>query len=79
MVGKKLVIKEGGRIKREAVTFPLTLSAAWYLLEFEHMIRELGGSVMNADQSESMVNSEAGIKAMQELKRRFDELARQLE
>jgi len=72
-VGKKLVIKEGGRIKREAVTFPFTLSAAWYLLEFEPMIRELGGSVMNADQSASLVNSEAGIKVMQELKRRFDE------
>jgi len=72
-VGKKLVVKEGGRIKREAVTFPFTLSAAWYLLEFEHMIRELGGSIMSADQSESVMNSAAGVKSMQELKRRFDE------
>lgn len=72
-VGKKLVIEEGGRIKREAITFPFTLSAAWYLLEFEHMIRELGGSVMNTDQTECIVNSAEGIKAMQELKRRFDE------
>jgi ABC-type glycerol-3-phosphate transport system substrate-binding protein len=72
-VGKKLVVKEGGRIKREAVSFPFALSAAWYLLEFEHMVRELGSSVMNADQSECIVNNQAGIKAMQELKRRFDE------
>ncbi|MBU8912404.1 MAG: extracellular solute-binding protein [Spirochaetales bacterium] len=72
-VGKLLVQTDGGRITREAVAFPFDLSAAWYLLEFEHMVRELGGSVMNADQSECIVNSEAGIRAMQELKRRFDE------
>ncbi len=36
-------------------------------------MRELGGSLMNADNTETLVNSEAGIRAMQTIKRRFDE------
>jgi multiple sugar transport system substrate-binding protein len=71
--GKKLTKKEGGRIVRQGVSFPYTSNSAWYLLELEPLMRELGGSIMNEDQTETLVNSEAGIKAMQTVKRRFDE------
>ncbi len=72
-VGKKLVIKEGGRIKRQAMSFPFIHSGAWYLLELEPIMRELGGSILNEDESECLVNGEIGVKAMEEIKRRFDE------
>jgi ABC-type glycerol-3-phosphate transport system substrate-binding protein len=71
--GKKLTKKEGGKTVRQGVSFPYTSSSAWYLLELEPLMRELGGSIMNKDQTECLVNSEAGIKAMQTVKRRFDE------
>lgn len=72
-VGKKLTKKEGGRTVRQGVSFPYTSSSAWYLLELEPLMRELGGSLMNKDQTECLVNSEAGIKAMQTVKKRFDD------
>ena len=71
-VAQKLVIKKDGRIVRQAMSFPFVHSAAWYMLELEPIMRELGGSILNEDQTESLVNSEAGIKAMEEIKRRFD-------
>ena len=71
-VAQKLVIKKDGRIVRQAMSFPFVHSAAWYMLELEPIMRELGGSILNEDQTESLVNSQAGIKAMEEIKRRFD-------
>ena len=72
-VAEKLVQKDAnGRVTRQALSFPFSEGAAWYLLELEPMIRELGGSLLNADQTESVVNSEAGVRAMEEIKRRFD-------
>ena len=72
-VAERLVQKdENGRITRQALSFPFVASAAWYLLEFEPVLRELGGSILNGDQTESLVNSEAGIKTMETIKKRFD-------
>ncbi len=72
-VSQKLVKKdENGRIIRQAMSFPFVHSAAWYMLELEPILRELGGSILNDDQTECLVNSEAGVKAMEEIKRRFD-------
>lgn len=72
-LGKKLVIKEGGRIKRQAVTFPYGSPSIWYFMEIQPMINELGGSVMNAAGTECLINSEQAVRAVTEVKRRFDE------
>ena len=72
-VAEKLVQKDdNGRITRQAISFPFVASAAWYLLEFEPVLRELGGSILNEDQTESLVNSEAAVKTMETIKRRFE-------
>ena len=71
-VGKKLTIKKDGRVIRQAVSFPFSISAAWYLLEFEPMIRQLGGSLVSTDGNEGRINTPAGIKTMETLKARFD-------
>ena len=73
-VGQKLVQKDSsGRITREALSFPFALSAAWYLLELEPIVRARGGSILNADQSESLITSDAVVGAMEEIERRFDD------
>ena len=72
-VAEKLVLKDdNGRITRQAISFPFVHSAAWYLLEFEPVLRELGGSILNEDQTESLVNSEAAVKTMQTIRKRFE-------
>ena len=72
-VASKLVKKDDkGRITRQAISFPFVASAAWYLLEFEPVLRELGGSILNAGQTESLVNSEAAIKTMETIRKRFE-------
>jgi multiple sugar transport system substrate-binding protein len=71
-LAEKLVVRKDGKISRQALSFPFSHSAAWYLLELEPIMRDLGGSVLNADQSECLINSAAGVKAMEILKKRFD-------
>ena len=72
-VAEKLVQKDAnGRITRQAISFPFVASAAWYLLEFEPVLRQLGGSILNDDQTESLVNSEAAVQTMATIKRRFE-------
>ncbi|MCK5675331.1 MAG: extracellular solute-binding protein [Spirochaetales bacterium] len=71
-VAAKLVQKNGDRITRQAMSFPFEHSAAWYMLELEPIIRELGGSILNDSQTECVVNSPEGIKAMEEIQKRFD-------
>jgi|GEM_PF-5458363 len=72
-VAEKLVQKDAnGRITRQALSFPFPHSAAWYLLELEPVLRELGGSILNEDQTAALINSEAGIKTMEVIKQRFD-------
>jgi len=71
--GKKLTIKEGNRIKRQAVTFPYGSPSIWYFMEFQPMIEELGGSIMSKDGTQTLINSDIAVRAISELKRRFDE------
>ena len=71
-VAEKLVQKDGDRITRQALSFPFEHSAAWYMLELEPILRELGGSIMNEDQTECLINSDTGIKAMEEIVKRFN-------
>ena len=71
-VAAKLVQKDGDRITRQALSFPFEHSAAWYMLELEPIMRELGGSILSDDQTECLINSNAGVAAMEEIKKRFD-------
>lgn len=72
-LGEKLTIRDAnGRVTRQAVSFPFAHSAAWALLEYEPVLRELGGSILNADATAGMINSAESIKAMETLKARFD-------
>lgn len=71
--GKKLTIKEGNRIKRQAVTFPYGSPSIWYFMEFQPMIEELGGAIMSKDGTQCLINSDIGVRAISEVKRRFDE------
>jgi multiple sugar transport system substrate-binding protein len=71
-VAAKLVQKDGDRITRQALSFPFEHSAAWYMLELEPILRELGGSILNDSQTECLINSTEGIRAMEEVKKRFD-------
>lgn len=71
-LAEKLVVKEGDKIQRQALSFPFSHSAAWYLLELEPILRDLGGSVLSEDQSECLINSPAGVRAMEIIKKRFD-------
>jgi len=71
-VAEKLVVKDGNKIRRQALSFPFSHSAAWYLLELEPILRDLGGSVLNEDQSECLLNSNEAIEAMEIIKKRFD-------
>ncbi len=62
--GRKLVKVEGGRMVREPVTFPFNMAPAWYVLGYEPILYQLGGSILNADHSEALVNSPAGVQAL---------------
>ena len=72
-LGKKLVKTEGGRIVRQAMSFPYNYPGIWYFMEFQPMLIQLGGSVMNKDGTECLINSPEAVRAMTEIKRRFDE------
>jgi multiple sugar transport system substrate-binding protein len=72
-LGKRLVKKEGGRIMRQAMSFPYNYPGIWYFMEFQPMLVELGGSVMNKEGTECLINSPEAVRAMTEIKRRFDE------
>ncbi len=72
-LGKKLVKKDGGRIVRQAMAFPYNYPGIWYFMEFQPMLQELGASVMNKDGTECLINSPEAVRAIGEIKRRFDE------
>ncbi len=72
-VGKKVVKKEGGRIVRQAMTFPYTYPSIWYFMELQPVMRSMGGEVMNADGTACLINSDAGVQAMEHIKKRFTE------
>ena len=71
-VEQKLVQTSNGRTLRQAQSFPFVNSAAWYLLELEPIMRELGGSILTEDQTEALINSPVGVQAMALIKKRFD-------
>jgi multiple sugar transport system substrate-binding protein len=71
-IGPKLTIKEGGRITREAISFPFYKAAAWYMLELEPIMWNHGGTIMNEDETECLVNSRAGVETMALIRRRFE-------
>lgn len=64
-IGQKLVRVERGEIIREA--YALTTYPVTFTLVFEGMLRQLGGDVVSPDGKESIINSEAGVKALQTL------------
>jgi len=63
--GKKLKVVENGRMVREPLTFPFNMSGAWYVLGYEPILAQYGGSILNEDHTEAAINSSAGIKALQ--------------
>ena len=62
-VGKKLVKFEGGRMTREAFDFAM-ISSAWTMIQMEPIIHQYGGSILDPSGKKCVVNSEAGVKAM---------------
>lgn len=72
-VAQKLVQKDqAGRITRQALSFPFVADVAWWMLELEPIIIQFGGSILNEDGTEALINSEAGVKAMALIKKRFE-------
>ncbi len=63
---------DAGRIRRPALSFPFSEADAWYMLELEAFVRMLGGTIMNEDGTETVINSAAGVQAMELIKERFD-------
>ncbi|MBI2131797.1 MAG: extracellular solute-binding protein [Candidatus Tectomicrobia bacterium] len=62
-VGKKLVKVEGGKMVREAFDFAMH-SSVWTMWYMEGLIRQYGGSILDAAGKKCAANSEAGVKAM---------------
>ena len=72
-VAQRLVQKDAsGRITRQALSFPFTHDAAWFLLELEPVVHDLGSSILNEGRTEALINNEAGVRAMKLVKRRFE-------
>ncbi|MEK7872568.1 MAG: extracellular solute-binding protein, partial [Chloroflexota bacterium] len=63
-VGQKLVKREGNTITREAFDFAMH-SSAWTMWYLEALIRQYGGSVLDAAGKKCTANGEAGVKAME--------------
>lgn len=63
-VGQKLVKKQGNTITREGFDFAMH-SSQWTMWYMEGLIRQYGGSILDASGAKCTANSEAGVKAMQ--------------
>ena len=63
-VGPKLVKRQGSTITREAFDFAMH-SSAWTMWYMEALIRQHGGSILDAAGKKCTANSAAGVKAMQ--------------
>lgn len=63
--GKKLKVVKNGRMVREPLTFPFNMAPAWYVLGYEPILYQYGGSILNEDHTEATINSPAGVKALQ--------------
>ncbi|OGL63416.1 MAG: hypothetical protein A3J27_15670 [Candidatus Tectomicrobia bacterium RIFCSPLOWO2_12_FULL_69_37] len=63
-VGQKLVKRQGDTITREAFDFAMH-SSVWTMWYLEGLIRQYGGSILDAAGKKCTANGEAGVKAMQ--------------
>ena len=63
-IGQKLVKRQGNTITREGFDFAMH-SSAWTMWYMEALIRQYGGSVLDAAGKKCTANGEAGVKAMQ--------------
>jgi len=63
--GKLAKYDASGRMIRAGFQWPLKLPGGWYLLTWCPILYQLGGSVLNEDKTECVVNSPAGVKALQ--------------
>jgi multiple sugar transport system substrate-binding protein len=65
-IGAKLVKYDANnRMTRAGFTFPLKLGTGWYLLTWCPIFYQLGGSILNETNDKALVNSPAGVKALQ--------------
>jgi multiple sugar transport system substrate-binding protein len=62
-VGKKLVKFEGGKMVREAFDFAMH-SSTWTMFQFEPILHQFGGSILDPAGRKCVVNNEAGARAM---------------
>lgn len=74
VVGAKLKKMVDGKVVREGYDFPYQ-SQRWMLQEFQPMLEQYGGSILNADQSACQLNSEAAVKALTTWKEVSDAVA----
>jgi ABC-type glycerol-3-phosphate transport system substrate-binding protein len=63
-VGQKLVKMQGNTMVREGFDFAMH-SSVWTMWYLEGLIRQYGGSILDASGAKCTANSEAGVKAMQ--------------
>ncbi|MGI6149688.1 MAG: ABC transporter substrate-binding protein [Limnochordia bacterium] len=61
----KLTVTENGRIVRQGMAWPYGLAAGWYLLNFEPIVLQYGGSILSEDGTRAALDSEAALKAAQ--------------
>lgn len=63
--GKKLKIVKDGKMVREPITYPFKMAASWYLLGFEPILHQQGGSILSEDGTRATLNSPEGVKTLQ--------------
>lgn len=61
--GEKLTIRQGNQIQRRGFDFLYAPNFFW--IDFGNLLGQLGGSYLNPDHTESTVNDEAAVKALQ--------------
>ncbi len=61
-VAQKLTTRQGDRITRRGFDFPYLQN--FYTNTFQILLFQAGGSILNAAQTESVINSEAGVRAL---------------
>lgn len=65
-IGAKLTKYDAnGRMVRSGFAWPVKLPTGWYLLTWYPIFRQLNGSVLNEAEDKCIVNSEAGVKALE--------------
>jgi multiple sugar transport system substrate-binding protein len=62
-VGEMLKKTENGTVVRKGYDFPYQ-SQRWQLQAFQPMVEQFGGTLLNEDQTQCMLNSEAAVSAL---------------